>query len=115
MWPCQFPQEAAANRRRPARPDGVDRRARGVAPLDRDSGRRRGRRTTWGGRAVVRAGLYMAALVASRYNPVLRAFYLRLVAAGKPKKVALVAVMRTLLTILNAMVHHHRAWAPVPA
>jgi transposase len=87
----------------------------GVAPLNRDSGRWRGRRTTWGGRAVVRAGLYMAALVASRYNPVLRAFYLRLVAAGKPKKVALVAVMRKLLTILNAMVHHHRAWAPAPA
>jgi transposase len=85
----------------------------GVAPLNRDSGRWRGRRTTWGGRAVVRAGLYMAALVASRHNPVLRAFYVRLVVAGKPKKVALVAVMRKLLTILNAMVHHQRAWAPV--
>jgi transposase len=87
----------------------------GVAPLNRDSGHWRGRRTTWGGRAVVRAGLYMAALVASRYNPVLRAFYLRLVVAGKPKKVALVAVMRKLLTILNAMVRQHRAWAPATA
>ena len=86
----------------------------GVAPLNRDSGHRRGRRTTWGGRAPVRAGLYMAALVAVRHNSVLRAFYQRLVAAGKPKKLALVATMRKLLTILNAMVHHQQAWAPVP-
>jgi transposase len=87
----------------------------GVAPLNRDSGTRRGRRTTWGGRAPVRAGLYMAALVAMRHNPVLRAFYQRLVAVGKPKKLALVAVMHKLLTILNAMVRQQRAWAPVNA
>lgn len=85
----------------------------GVAPLNRDSGHRRGRRTTWGGRAPVRAGLYMAALVAVRHNVVLRTFYQRLVAAGKPKKLAIVAAMRKLLTILNAMVHHQQAWAPV--
>jgi transposase len=84
----------------------------GVAPLKRDSGQWRGRRTTWGGRAPVRVGLYMAALVAVRHNAVLRAFYQRLVTAGKPKKLALVATMRKLLTILNAMLHHQRAWAP---
>lgn len=76
----------------------------GVAPLNRDSGRMRGKRTIYGGRASLRRGLYMAALVASRYNPVIKAFYTRLLAAGKPKKVALVACMRKLLTILNAMV-----------
>ncbi len=84
----------------------------GVAPLNRDSGTYRGRRSTWGGRAAVRAGLYMAALVAMRHNVVIRAFYQRLVTAGKPKKLALVAAMRKLLTILNAMVHHQRPWAP---
>lgn len=82
----------------------------GVAPLNRDSGRRHGARTTWGGRAPVRAALYMAALVGSRHNPVLRAYYQRLLAAGKPKKVALVATMRKLLTILNAMVKHQQPW-----
>ena len=87
----------------------------GVAPLNRDSGQWRGRRGTWGGRAVVRAGLYMAALVASRHNLVIRAFYQRLVGTGKPKKVALVAAMRKLLTILNAMVRHRRPWASVAA
>ena len=86
----------------------------GVAPLNRDSGQRRGRRATWGGRASVRAGLYMAALVAVRHNVVLRPFYQRLLVAGKPKKLALVAAMRKLLTILNAMLHHQRAWAPAP-
>lgn len=84
----------------------------GVAPFNRDSGTLRGRRTIWGGRASVRAVLYMSALVASRYNPVIRAFYERLLSAGKSKKVALTACMRKLLTILNAMVKHHRTWQP---
>lgn len=76
----------------------------GVAPMNRDSGRYRGRRTIHGGRAGMRKSLYMAALVATRYNPAIKPFYQRLLAAGKPKKVALVACMRKLLTILNAMV-----------
>ncbi len=84
----------------------------GVAPFNRDSGTWRGHRTIWGGRASVRAVLYMSALVASRHNPVIRMFYERLVAAGKAKKVALTACMRKLLTILNAMVKHHRTWQP---
>jgi transposase len=83
----------------------------GVAPLNRDSGTLRGKRTVWGGRAHVRAALYMAALVASRCNPVIRAFYQRLCAAGKAKKVALTACMRKLLTILNAMVKHRTPWS----
>jgi transposase len=82
----------------------------GVAPFNRDSGTLRGTRTTWGGRAHVRATLYMSALVAVRYNPVLKAFYQRLCAAGKAKKVALTACMRKLLTILNAMVKHQKPW-----
>jgi transposase len=82
----------------------------GVAPLNRDSGKMRGKRTTWGGRAKVRCALYMAALVASRHNPVLAAFYQRLVSAGKAKKLAITAVMRKLLTILNAMIRDHRPW-----
>jgi transposase len=82
----------------------------GVAPLARDSGTLKGKRLVWGGRAPVRAALYMAALVASRRNPALRAFYARLVAAGKPKKLALTACMRKLLTILNAMVKTNSAW-----
>jgi transposase len=82
----------------------------GVAPLNRDSGKMRGKRTTWGGRAKVRCVLYMAALVASRRNPVLKAFYQRLLSAGKPKKLALTAVMRKLLTILNAMVRDNTRW-----
>lgn len=84
----------------------------GVAPLNRDSGRHVGPRTTWGGRATVRAPLYMATGVATRKNPVIRAFYTRLRAAGKPHKVALVAAMRKLLTILNAMVKAQRPWQP---
>jgi transposase len=84
----------------------------GVAPFNRDSGQWRGRRAIWGGRAPVRAALYMAALVATRHNPVLAAFYRRLRDAGKPAKVALVAVMRRLLTIVNAMIHHQTAWRP---
>jgi transposase len=83
----------------------------GVAPLARDSGTLRGKRTCWGGRADVRACLYMAALVASRFNDTIRSFYRRLLAAGKPKKLALVACMRKLLTILNARVRDHRAAA----
>ena len=84
----------------------------GVAPFNRDSGALRGKRTVWGGRRQVRAALYMAALVATRYNPVLRDFYQRLCTAGKPKKVALTACMRKLLTILNVMVKHNRHWNP---
>ena len=84
----------------------------GVAPFNRDSGALRGKRTVWGGRGQVRAALYMAALVATRYNPVLRDFYQRLCEAGKPKKVALTACMRKLLTILNVMVKHNRHWNP---
>ena len=75
----------------------------GVAPFNRDSGTLRGKRTVWGGRARVRAALYMGALVASRFNPLIRDFYQRLLAAGKPKKLALTACMRKLLVILNSM------------
>ena len=82
----------------------------GVAPLNRDSGTLRGHRTIWGGRAHVRATLHMGTLVAVRYNPVLKAFYERLCRAGKVKKVALIACMRKLLTILNAMVKHQKPW-----
>ena len=84
----------------------------GVAPLNRDSGTLRGRRTVWGGRAHIRAVLYMATLVATRRNPVIAAFYQRLVAAGKARKVALTACMHKLLTILNAMLKHRTPWAP---
>jgi len=82
----------------------------GVAPMNRDSGRWRGKRVVWGGRANVRAALYMPTVVAVRWNPMLREFYQRLVAAGKPKKVALVACMRKLLVILNAMLKHRTPW-----
>ncbi len=82
----------------------------GVAPFARDSGLMKGRRTIWGGRAPVRAVLYMAALVAVRHNPILRAFYQRLVAAGKAKKLALTAAMRKLLVILNAMLRDRQPW-----
>jgi len=82
----------------------------GVAPFNRDSGTLRGKRTVWGGRANVRAALYMAALVASRHNPILGRFYQRMLEAGKPKKVALTAVMRKLLTILNAIVRDQTPW-----
>ena len=84
----------------------------GVAPLNRDSGRFRGSRRVWGGRAHVRAALYMGTLVATRFNPVIRAFYQRLCAAGKAKKVALTACMRKLLTMLNAMLTHQTPWTP---
>lgn len=82
----------------------------GVAPFNRDSGQRRGKRETWGGRASVRATLYMGALVATRYNPIIKEFYERLLAAGKPKKVALVACMRKLLSILNALMRDRASW-----
>jgi len=82
----------------------------GVAPFNRDSGALRGKRAVWGGRSRIRAALYMAALVASRHNPVISAFYQRLLAAGKAKKVALTACMRKLLVILNAMLKHHSSW-----
>jgi transposase len=82
----------------------------GVAPLNGDSGTLRGRRMIWGGRAHVRTVLYMGTLVATRYNPQIKAFYERLLAAGKVKKVALTACMRKLLTILNAMLKHRTPW-----
>lgn len=84
----------------------------GVAPLARDSGMMRGKRTVWGGRAQVRQVLYMATLTAVRHNPVLQARYERLLAAGKPKKVALVACMRKLLCICNAILMHRTPWNP---
>jgi transposase len=84
----------------------------GVAPLNWDSGQHRGRRHIWGGRAPVRTVLYMAAGAAVRCNPVIRAFHGRLIAAGKPKKVARIACMRKLLTILNAIIQHRTAWTP---
>lgn len=82
----------------------------GVAPLNHDSGKMRGRRSTWGGRATVRRALYMAALSAVRFNSVLNAFYLRLLNQGKPKKVALVACMHKLLSILNAICKSGQPW-----
>ncbi len=103
---AQLPELGALNRKQIAA-------LVGVAPLNRDSGTLRGKRTVWGGRATVRAALYMGALVASRWNPVLRTFYLRLCAAGKPKKVALTACMRKMLTILNAMLKHRTPWSYV--
>lgn len=84
----------------------------GVAPLNRDSGQMRGQRAIWGGRAEVRRTLYMATLTAVRYNPVLKPYYEHLLAAGKRKKVALVACMRKLLTMLNAIAKHGSTWNP---
>ena len=82
----------------------------GVAPLNRDSGKFRGKRKIWGGRAKIRCVLYMAALAAVRFNPVIKAFYQRLVNKGKLKKVALTACMRKLLIILNAMMKQNSSW-----
>jgi len=87
----------------------------GVAPLNRDSGAFRGKRTVWGGRASVRAVLYMGALVAARHNRVLKAFYQRLRLAGKAPKVALTACMRKLLTMLNAILKHRTPWRDICA
>ncbi len=82
----------------------------GVAPLNCDSGKRQGKRAIAGGRTRVRCGLFMAALVATRYNPVIRDFYQRLLSNGKPKRVALVACIRKLLVILNAMLRDNKPW-----
>lgn len=82
----------------------------GICPFNRDSGGQRGKRRIWGGRATVRAALYMAALVATRFNPVIKAFYKKLLDAGKLKKVALVACMRKLLTTMNTMVQNKTPW-----
>ena len=82
----------------------------GVAPLADDSGKRKGKRRCWGGRSEVRAVLYMATLAAINHNPIIKVFHSRLIAAGKPKKVAIVACMRKLLTILNAMLRDHTLW-----
>jgi transposase len=84
----------------------------GVAPFNQDSGLFRGKRIVWGGRASVRSALYMATLVATRFNPIIREFYERLCSLGKPKKVALTACMHKLLTILNAIVKYSRPWNP---
>ena len=86
----------------------------GIAPMSRDSGRWRGRRTIQGGRTTVRTALFMAALVAARRNPVIAVFYRRLVAAGKPKKLALIACARKLLTILNQMLRTGTHWNAAP-
>ncbi len=86
----------------------------GVAPFNNDSGKGEGKRTTWGGRAPVRAVLYMATLAAQRFNPLIASMYNRLVENGKPPMVALVASMRKLLTILNAMKRDNRTWTPQP-
>lgn len=85
----------------------------GVAPLNRDSGMMRGKRSVWGGRAGIRCALYMATLVATRFNPIISAFYHRLCNAGKAHKVALTACMHKLLTILNAMMKNRTHWSPV--
>jgi transposase len=82
----------------------------GVAPLNHDSGKKRGKRSPWGGRPRVRSALYMATLVASRFNPVISEYYRRLCGFGKAKKVALVACMRKLLIILNSMLKNHIPW-----
>ena len=84
----------------------------GVAPLNCDSGRHKGKRITWGGRAAVRSSMYMATLSAVRFNPVIKTFYDRLIANGKPKKVALIACMHKLLTIINAIIKSGKPWNP---
>ena len=81
-----------------------------MAPFNRDSGTLRGKRTVWGWRARIRAVLYMGALAASRCNPIIRDFYRRLLADGKPKKLALTACMRKLLVTLNSMLKHGSPW-----
>jgi transposase len=100
---CELPELGRLNRKEVAA-------LVGVAPFNRDSGTLRGRRSIWGGRASVRSALFMAVVSASRFNPVIRSFYERLRAAGKLKKVALVACMRKLLTILNSMMRDSRPW-----
>lgn len=83
----------------------------GVAPLNRDSGQRRGKRTVWGGRASLRKTLYMAAIVAMRFNPTLKTFYQRLRQAAKPHKVAITAVIRKMVVTLNAMIRDNHDFA----
>ncbi len=100
---CELPELGRLNRKQAAA-------LVGVAPFNRDSGKMRGRRSIFGGRASVRAALYMATLCASKRNPVISSFYDRLVAAGKRKKVALVACMRKLITILNSMMRDNTHW-----
>ncbi len=102
---AQLPELGALDRRRIAA-------LVGVAPINRDSGCFRGRRMIAGGRVAVRNVLYMAALVASRHNGTIKAIYQRLVTAGRPQKLALVAAMRKLLTILNAMLRDQTPWQP---
>ena len=99
----QLPELGTLNRRQVAA-------LMGVAPYNRDSGTLRGKRQIWGGRARLRAVLYMGAMVASRFNPVIRDFYQRLLTAGKPKKVALTACMRKLLAIFNSMLKARTLW-----
>jgi transposase len=105
---CSVPELGTLNRKQIAK-------LAGLAPLCKDSGQKKGKREIMGGRAEVRTALYMATLVATRHNDKIKAFYTRLVAAGKPKKVALVACMRKLLTILNAMLREHLSLPQTPA
>ncbi|TGS15262.1 transposase, partial [Mesorhizobium sp. M1C.F.Ca.ET.187.01.1.1] len=84
----------------------------GLAPYDFDTGTFKGRRVIWGGRHALRRVVYMAALTASRSNPVLKAFHQRLIANGKQPKVAIVAVARKIMTILSAMLRHNQPWYP---
>jgi transposase len=104
---AELPELGALNRRQIAA-------LVGLAPLNRDSGDQRGKRMVWGGRAQVRAALYMATLAAIRHNPIIKAFYQHLRTAGKAKKVAITACMRKLLTILNAMIKHRACWSYNP-
>ncbi len=87
----------------------------GLAPFNHDSGRLRGKRRIWGGRSKLRASLYMSVVAGLRFNPVMRSFYQRLTAAGKPAKVALTACMHKLLVLLNAMVRENAPWRPLPS
>ncbi|MEO8576424.1 MAG: transposase, partial [Gemmatimonadales bacterium] len=82
----------------------------GLAPMNRDSGKQRGKRRTGGGRVQVRSGLYMATMAAIRHNPTIKVYYARLVAGGKPKMVALIACMRKILVTLNAMIRTKTRW-----
>jgi transposase len=85
----------------------------GLAPFNHDSGRKRGRRMIRGGRPFIRSVLYMATIAATRFNPVIKSMYERLLKTGKQKKVAIVACMRKLLTILNAILRTQTSWQPV--
>ena len=113
-WPSPLLLAEASRTREPA-PASRSPSLVGVAPFNRDSGAWRGRRSCWGGRAQVRTALYMAALTATRVNPSLRACYQRLIAAGKPPKVALVACMRKLLVLCNALCRQQTMWDPTVA